>query len=110
MTFLSSVRTHTATLWERSGVNSAGDPEFGAPQVILVRWERKESIFHSSDGSEFRASHVVHLGQDVDAGDYLYLGTSTESSPKDQVDAISVKDFSRIEAFGGNAISRRALL
>lgn len=110
MTFLDSVRTHTATLWERSGVDSAGDPEFDSPTIILVRWEQKEVIFHGSDGSEARASHAVHLGQDVDVGDYLYLGTSTQASPKDQAGAISIKDFTRIEAFDDDAVSRRALL
>lgn len=110
MTFLSSTRIHTATLWEDNGVDSAGDPEFSSPETILVRWEQKEVVFHGSDGSELRASHVVYLGQDVNVGDYLYLGTSVQSSPKDQAGAISIKDFSRIEAFDSNTVSRRVLL
>ncbi len=112
MTFLSTTRIHTATLWEVDDVDSAGDPSFSpaSPRTVSVRWEQREEVFRGASGEELRAGHVVWLGEDVNVGDFLYLGTSTQAVPTDQPGALSVQDFRRVESLGGQLVDRRALL
>ncbi len=100
----------TATLWVSSGVDSAGEAQYGSPMAISVRWEQREQEFRSEDGSTRRASNVVYLGQDVKIGDFMYLGTSTEVDPRDEEDALRVQEFRKIPSIDASDFEQRALL
>ena len=76
--------TQAATLWEISGVDSAGDPAFssGSPTAITVRWEERTELFTGPDGEEQVARGVIYLDADIETGDYLLLGTSVVEHPR----------------------------
>lgn len=110
MTFLASTRVDDTTLWTASGVDGDGDPTFAAPVAIKGKWDRKSGVIRGGDGEDRVTSHVVHLGQDVSAGDFLYQGTSVQANPRDEADALRVEDFIKVKSFNEQSTSRRALL
>lgn len=102
----------TATLWEVGGTDNFGDPAFSSasPSTISVRWEERSELFTGPDGSEQVARGVIYLAQDVDEGDYLFLGTSVISDPTNLVGAFLVKDFRKVPDLKAKNFERRALV
>lgn len=53
---------------------------------------------------------VVYLGQDVEIGGYLFLGTSSDPDPTDIDGAYLIREFRKIPTEDGNDFERRAVL
>ncbi len=104
--------TQTATLWEVDGIDSTGDPSFSSasPSGVSVRWEERNEMFTGPDGSEQVARAVIYLSQDVNEGDYLFLGTSVVADPTSLAGAFLVKDFRKMPDIRGKNFERRALV
>ncbi len=110
--FLERKLLQTATLWEVDGTDNFGDPAFSSvsPATISVRWEERNELFTGPDGSEQVARGVIYLAQDVDEGDYLFLGTSVVADPTNLAGAFLVKDFRKVPDLRGKNFERRALI
>lgn len=110
MSWLTTLHTQTATLWARTGVDSAGDPSFASPTTITVKWEESSEVIINNDGREEQSHAVVYLGQDVVIGDFLFLGTSVVVDPTAVSGAFEVKTFRKIPTPDGSDFERKALL
>lgn len=108
----SRYESDTATVWERDGVDSAGDPTFSSasPRQINVRWEEQATTFVNEDGEEQNASGFVIVGEDLAPGDFLYLGTSAEADPANQSGAVRVLGFKKTRSPSNRFVSRVAYL
>ncbi len=103
-------KTQTITYWAGSGFGNDGSTSFAAPSSIKGRWEDRSEKFMSSLQSEEISTAVVFLDQDVSPGDYLYLGTSTQTNPLLLSDAHKVEGFSKIPDLRAVRWERKAWL
>lgn len=72
-----------ATLWRRSDdFDSAGDPTFELPVYIEVRWEDQLTSFIGADGEQVNASGFIMHNTDIEIGDFVYLGETYETDPR----------------------------
>jgi len=110
MSFLTRNLRQSATLWTVSSVDSSGDPTFAAAKAVKVRWEERTSVFATAAGEEAVASAVIFMAEDVDPGDFLFLGTSTSADPTTVTGAREVQAFHKIPQLKGSGFERRAYL
>ena len=110
MSYLTRLHKQTITYWANPVPDGYGGNTFDAPTAIIGRWEDKMELFTDEKGEEKRSTAVVFLGQDVVEGEYLYLGTSTETSPIDQVGARKVQAFRKIPNYNASDFERKAWL
>lgn len=99
-----------ATLWVTTGSNGYGGYDFNTPQAIKVRWLTKRKLFINFGGEEETSNSEVYCAVDMAVGDYLYLGTSTETDPTSISGAFQVKAFEKIPSLRNLEILRSALL
>ena len=102
----------TATLWETDGIDSAGDPSFSSasPTAITVRWEDRVEKFLGSDGEERIARSVIYVREDMEPGDYIFLGTETTEDPRSVRNAFLILDFSKIPDIKSKNFERKVLV
>lgn len=110
MTFLTRNLRQTATLWTVASVDSSGDPTFNTSKTVKVRWEERTAIFATAAGEEAVASAVIFMAEDVDPGDFLFLGTSIVADPTDVTGSREVQAFHKIPQLKGSGFERRAYL
>ena len=75
--------TATATIWKNLGISDGGDSlGFAAPVVILCDYEGGLSKRLASLGAEIVVKNTIWTEySSADAGDYILIGTSTETDP-----------------------------
>jgi hypothetical protein len=100
----------TATYWASPIADGYGGYTFTTPVTIDCRWLLKQELFIDAKGKEKVSAAVVLLGQDVSLGGYLYLGTSTESNPKDVDSSFEIRGFAKIPDIKGTSFLRKAWL
>lgn len=100
----------TATYWALSGNDGFGGMSFSTPTSVSVFWQDVQQKYMNENGEEKVSKAKVFLEQDVTVGSYLYLGTSTESSPYDVTGAYEIKSFSKIPSLDASEFERKALL
>jgi len=86
----------TATYWGNPVSDGYGGRNFDAPVEIDVRWEDKQELFTDTSGQEKLSRAVVFVGEDVQVGGYLFLGSSSAGNPLDVSGAYEIKQFSKI--------------
>ncbi len=110
MSFLTNQLNQTITLWVDGGIDSLGDPTHGTPTTISGRWEQRAEVFTGVDGAEHVSQSIVYLAQDVELGNWLFLGTSTEVDPSNLIGAYKVQQFFKIPNLAADDFERRAML
>lgn len=90
---MNNLLTDTVTYWGTPQPDGYGGKTFAAPVTVKARWVKKQERFLSPDGEELISNAVVYLDHDVEAGGYLYLGTSAQSSPYDEDGAREIAAF-----------------
>ena len=110
MSFLDRNFNQAATYWATTGVDNSGDPIWAAAVSIQVRWEDKNRTFTNASGEETQASSIVFVKQDMAAGDFLFLGTSTSADPTTVSGAKEVQGFEKIPQLVGIDFERKVLL
>jgi hypothetical protein len=115
--FITRNHKQTIVYWKESGRNAQGGSTFAAPVEILGRWIDKQISFSDNTGKETVSSAIVSLGQDVKAGDWLFLGALgdiasaiDETNPNKVADAHEIGGFNKIPDLRGRKFTRRALL
>lgn len=110
MSLLTRNLKQTITLWTFDGLDNTGDPSFASPTQISGRWEDRTEKFTNVRGEEVRSRSRVYLSQDVNLGDYLFLGTDVTADPVGVVGAFEVQDFRKTPSINADQFERRALL
>jgi hypothetical protein len=64
-----------ALLWPKSGYNSFGQPTVGAPEEILVRWNKVRRDVRDSQGNTIAVEAEVVVDQVVVVGSHMWLGS-----------------------------------
>lgn len=100
----------TATYWGNPVANGFGGYTFDSPVAIDCRWILKQELFIDAKGKEKVSAAIVLLGQDIDLDGYLYLGTTTESNPKDISGSYAIKSFAKIPSMKADAFLRKVWL
>lgn len=100
----------TATYWGGPTPDGFGGYTFDSPVAVDCRWEDKIELYIDTQGKEARSSVVVFLGEDVDIGGFLYLGSSTTANPKDVAGAYEIKAFRKIPNIKATKWERKAWL
>lgn len=105
MTSRSKLWTHTlnqtAVYWGSPTSDGTGGRTFGSayPVEVDVRWEQVQKLFIDGSGQEVRSRAVVYVGQDLDLGGYLYLGTLDDLSSAEQADPLAISGAYEIRSF-----------
>lgn len=97
-----------ATYWGPPADNGFGGGTYPAPVALKVRWEDKTALFIDANGKEAQSTSQVLVGQDLQLGGYLFLGTSTATSPAPG--AREIRGLEKIPNIKANKFLRRALL
>ena len=98
------------TYWEPSVRDAYNKITYVSGETINARWEDRRERFISPRGEELIARAVVHVEQDLLEGGFLFLGESTQASPKDQDKAYMIRAFEKDKDLRGVVIVRKALL
>ena len=96
VSFLTRHRNQPATYWAKGARDSSGDTTFAAAKAITVRWEERSVVFTNAAGEEARADSMVFVKEDMEEGDFLFLGTSTAADPTTVVAAQEIQGSSKI--------------
>ena len=110
VSFLTRHRNQPATYWAKGARDSSGDTTYAAAKAVTVRWEERSAVFTNAAGEEATANSVVFVKEDMEAGDYLFLGTSVVADPTTVVAAQEIQGFSKIPQLVENDFERRAFL
>lgn len=118
MTILNRNLKQTAVYWADASVNDKfGNRTYTAPVEISVRWETRTEKFIGIDGREDISRAVVFFGQDVDVGEFVFLGSLTditssidETNPKNVDNAFEIKRFDKIPNLKATDFERKAFL
>ncbi len=97
-------------IWEPSTRDVYNKITYVSGEIITARWEDKRERFLSPRGEELIARAVVHVDQNLLEGGFLYLGTSTQASPKDQAESYMIRAFEEDRGLRGVLTVRKALL
>jgi len=68
----------TCVYWGSPIVDGYGGRTFDAPVELSCRWEDRRELFRDASGNEVVSESIVLLGQSVDLGGFLYLGTISD--------------------------------
>lgn len=100
-------RNQIATRWTSSGTDVYGNSSW-TKSTIKVRWENKQQKSVDLQGNEFISNSIVYLGEDVNVGDYLYLGSSVADTPP--TGSYEIKNFTKIPNIAATDYIRKAIL
>lgn len=95
----------TATWWSATS-NGFGGYNFGLPIPIKCRWEESSELL---PGTTKISKAVVYVDRDISVEDYLFLGTSSSSTP-DAVGALRVQEFKKVPDLRSLEALRKAWL
>ena len=91
-------RKDDAVYWGSPVSDGGGGRSFDDAVAVKVRWEDKQELFIDADGEEQTFAAVVLVGQDMDLGGYLYLGTIASLSSAEEADPFELKGARKIRA------------
>lgn len=110
MSFLTKNHRQDIVYWGAPVTDVYGARTFSTPIEIKGRWEDVQNLFVSPDGRELVSRAIVYLGQDVDIGGYLYLGTlvsiSSAVNPKTVSKAYEIRSFNKIPSIKSTIYER----
>lgn len=98
----------TITKWTAGATDIYGNPTWSSPVTLKGRWEDKQVKTVDFQGNEIISNAIVYVGEDLLLGDYIYLGTSTASSPP--AAAREVRNFSKSPSLDTTKYIRKAIL
>ncbi len=99
MASLSRNRRQIATYWKVTGMDGDGDESFATPIKAIVKWEKRDRIFHDVRGEERRANNAITMEFETFVGDYVAQGdffTAPIVDPKAVSTAIKIEGVTAI--------------
>lgn len=109
MTILNE-RHQTATYWGNPVSDGMGGNSYNAPKTLAVRWQEQLELFKSPSEESRTNKAKVWVGEKVDIGGYLLLGTSNETDPTVLNNAFKISNYVEIPSVDGSEVERMALL
>lgn len=110
-------RRQDAVYWPRTGTDPHGDPVYGDPEDIKVRWSDVAVEMLDGSGERTVSNSVVLIGFDIAPGvaPVLKLGTvaaldSGIETPLEHPGAYEVRRFNKIPDAKGRRFLRKAML
>ena len=100
-------RNQTATRWTPVTTDIYGNSSYTL-STLKVRWEDKQIKTTDFRGNEIISNAIVYTGEDIGPGDYLYLGTSTATTPP--YGAREVRNFNKSPNLAATDYIRKAVL
>ena len=102
----------TATYWVGSGgLDAYGNYSTYTSQSISVRWEDRNELYVTDNvGQEQRSDGVVYTETEIEVNGWLYLGQSSETSPKSQAGAKQVMKVNKMKSLKGDKIIYKIML
>lgn len=83
MSIITRMRKQTAVYWPVGSTNEYGQPVYGTPVEIEVRWEDKTEEFMDAEGETHMSKALVYVDREVDVGGVLLLGSLSSSVDQD---------------------------
>ena len=77
-----------ATLYARTGVNSYGEPSYGAGITIRCRWQDVAQNLIDAQGQDFVSRSVIYVGAQAKAGDRIAYGSGASFSESDEIKTV----------------------
>lgn len=77
-----------ATLYARTGVNSYGEPSYGAGTTIRCRWQDVAQNLIDAQGQDFVSRSVIYVGAQAKAGDRIAYGSGASFSESDEIKTV----------------------
>ena len=114
--FVAGLLNQTAVWWQATDNDGDGGRVFADGVEINVRWEHEHERFVDDQEREIVSRAVVFVDRDIDAEDYLYLGTldvltsGATNNPYAMGGAYEVRSFEKTPSIDGQRFVRRALL
>ena len=105
----------TAVAWTTATPDGYGGYTFSSVDEIDCRWNEKQELFINAQGQEELSRAIVYVNQDMEVGEYLYLGSeddldSDHDDPQVIEDAYIIKAFQKIPSIDGTEFLRRCWL
>jgi hypothetical protein len=75
MSIISKVRRQTCVYWPRAGFSEFGYPKFGSARELSCRWDDQTEEIIAADGTRRLSQAQVMVGEDLQVGGFLMLGT-----------------------------------
>lgn len=102
--FIKRLLTQTVVYWANPVNDGANGFTYDAPVELAARCEHKVELVVTEMGEEILSKAHIYMDQEVDEGEYIYLGTldALESSPvpSDTEKAMRVLAFEKIPQLG----------
>lgn len=112
--FLKKNLNQTAVYWANPVEVGDGNLTFDDGEEIDCRWEERQELFLDSTGQERKSEAVVFVAQDLEVGEFLYLGSAddldSDISDPVTVDSFEVKAFVKVPNIAGTKFERKAYL
>lgn len=103
--FIERACQQTAVYWGNPVADGYGGHCYDSPVEVKCRWEQKQELIMiqkgpSAHGEEIISTAQIYVLQDVEEGEYLYLGSLNEldsnpDNPKEVEDAFQIKKFEK---------------
>ena len=78
-----------ATLYARTGVNSYGEPSYGAGTTIRCRWQDVAQNLIDAQGQDFVSRSVIYLGAQAKAGDCIAYGSGSSFADAHEIKVVN---------------------
>lgn len=88
-----------AVYWASPVSDGYGGYTYDAGVEVDVRWEDKQEMFIDKEGREALSHAIVYLEQDVDIGEYFWLGDIDDLDSQGEDDPAFVSGAREIRAF-----------
>ena len=113
--FLDGAYNQVAVYWGHITREGYGNVDTSDPAVeIYVRWEERTELFINALGEEEKSQAVVFVQQDVEVGEYLYLGTldelDSEPDPTSTQKAFEIRGFKKVPSVDASIFVRKVWL
>lgn len=117
MSYITKNHKQDIVYWANPTPDKFGGFTYTAPVDIKGRWEDRQVLFKDNEGNELMSKSIIFLGQDVDFGGYLYLGTLAsiasaidETHPKNVDGSEKIRGFTKIPNLRATDFERRAFI
>lgn len=75
------ILSQKCTYWPPGAPDGFGGFTWGAPQILSCRWQDKQQLIRSKDGTEKVSDAVVYLEREIKHNGRLLLGEHTDAIP-----------------------------
>lgn len=110
MSYIDRQHKQTITYWGSPVSDGRGGSTFATPVTFQGRWTGRQEMFIDPQGEEHLSSAIVGVDREMDLGGYLYLGTSTETTPMTVDGAFQIRQRKKTTSMNGRRTRYRVWL